>query len=124
MKTHGAAEATANRTGTASWSRARPRRFAEWSALRRWGKLPAWEREVPGYLLRATREAASLRQKDLAAQLGVTQQAVAQAERWGANPTIAFMRRWATACGVSLQVTVARVERHNRPRDEKHAAVT
>jgi ribosome-binding protein aMBF1 (putative translation factor) len=106
MKTYRAAEPTANPTGGERLSRTRPRRFAEWSTLRRWGKLPAWERDVPGYLLRAAREAVGLRQKDLAARLGITQQAVAQAERWEANPTIAFMRRWAAACGTSLEVSL------------------
>jgi DNA-binding XRE family transcriptional regulator len=113
-KTYSAAEATANPTGGERLSRTRPRRFAEWSALRRWGKLPAWERDVPGYLLRVAREAARLRQADLAARLGITQQAVAQAERWSANPTVAFMRRWAAACGASLEVTLVRMERNNR----------
>jgi transcriptional regulator with XRE-family HTH domain len=48
-------------------------------------------------------------QKDLAARLGVTQQAVAQAERWKANPTIKLLRRWAAACGATVEI---RLERH------------
>lgn len=85
-------------------SRARPRAFAEWQALRRWGKLPPWERAVAGYLLREAREQAGLTQKRLGEALGVSQQAVAQGERWGANPTVEFMRRWADACGASLEI--------------------
>jgi DNA-binding XRE family transcriptional regulator len=79
--------------------RARPRRFAEWSALRRWDGLPYWEVEPAGYLLRVAREEAGLSQADLGARLGITQQAVARAERWDANPTVELMRRWGTACG-------------------------
>lgn len=84
--------------------RARPRVFAEWKALRRWGKLPASERCVAGYLLRIARESAGLSQRELARRLGVTQQAVAQAERWLANPTISLMHRWAEACDCTLEV--------------------
>jgi DNA-binding XRE family transcriptional regulator len=85
-------------------SRARPRAFAEWQALRRWGKLPLWERAVAGYLLRGAREQAGLTQRVLGQKLGVSQQAVAQAERWSANPTVEFMRRWADACGSGLDI--------------------
>lgn len=84
--------------------RPRPRRFAEWSALRRWGGLPYWEVEPAGYLLRAAREETGLRQAELGARLGITQQAVARAERWDANPTVELMRRWATACGRTVTV--------------------
>jgi DNA-binding XRE family transcriptional regulator len=87
-------------------SRGRPRAFAEWQALRRWGKLPPWERQVAGYLLRNAREAAGLTQRELAGLLGGTQQAVAQAERWTANPTVAFVQRWATACGAHLEIAL------------------
>lgn len=79
--------------------RRRPRRFAEWKALRRWGKLPSWELEPVGYLLRVAREGAGLTQEELARRLDCSQQAVAQAERWEGNPTVEFIRRWATACG-------------------------
>ncbi len=79
--------------------RGKPRAYREWATLRRWGKLPAWEADVAGYLLRATREGAGLTQSQLAAVLGISQQAVAQAERWEANPTFAFARAWARACG-------------------------
>ena len=78
--------------------RRRPRRFAEWKALRGWGKLPAWELKPVGYLLRLAREEAGLTQDKLARRLGCSQQAVAQAERWEGNPTVEFMRRWADAC--------------------------
>ena len=89
-------------------TRNRPRAFAEWEALRRWGKLPAWEREVVGYRLRCVREAAGLTQKCLASRLGVTQQAVAQAERWESNPTVELLRRWAAACGATVEIRLER----------------
>ena len=83
-------------------TRARPRAFAEWAALRRWGKLPAWERDVAGFVMRQARADAGLTQQELAARLGVTQQAVAQAERWDANPSVDLLRRWAAATGTTL----------------------
>ena len=87
-------------------SRGRPRAFPEWQALRRWGKLPPWEAQVAGYLLRQAREDAGLTQRELGRNLSVSQQAVAQAERWHANPTVDFMRRWVTACGAELRIVV------------------
>jgi len=39
-------------------------------------------------------------------RLGVTQQAVAQAERRQSNPTFAFMRRWVKACGATLSLRI------------------
>ena len=89
-------------------ARRRPRAFAEWKALRRWGKLPIWERGIVGYRLRELREAAGLAQKSLAARLGVTQQAVAQAERWESNPTVDLLRRWAAACDATLEIRLDR----------------
>jgi len=80
--------------------RTRPRVYEEWKALRRWVKLPDWESSPAGYLLRLTREEASLTQAELAKALHCSQQAVAQAERWASNPTLAFVRRWRRACGV------------------------
>ena len=91
------------RLGPESWS-IRPRDFIEWTTLREWGELPYWEIDPPGYLLRLAREAAGLTQAGLAGRLGVTQQAVAQAERWDANPTAAYMDRWARACGTRLTI--------------------
>jgi DNA-binding XRE family transcriptional regulator len=85
-------------------TRRRPRSFLEWRTLREWGKLPERESSVPGYLLRVAREEAGLTQTELARLLGVTQQAVAQAERWESNPTIAFVKRWATACNRRLEI--------------------
>ena len=85
-------------------TRRRPRVYAEWAALRRWGKLPSRERAVAGYALRSAREAAGLTQRGLAVRLGVTQQAVAQAERWAANPTVELCSRWADACGRSIRL--------------------
>lgn len=84
--------------------RRRPRRFAEWRELRSFGKLPPWEIEPAGYLMRSVREAAGLTQRELAEQLLCSQQAVAQAERWESNPSIDFLRRWARACDVKLDI--------------------
>ena len=89
---------------TLNLTRKRPRNYIEWKALRRWGRLPIPEREVPGYLLRLAREEASLTQKQLADKLDITQQAVAQAERWTSNPSVNFMKKWARACGKEIRV--------------------
>ncbi len=59
---------------------------------------------MPGYLLRTAREMAGLTQAKLAEKLGITQQAVARAERWGSNPTVDLMNRWAKACGQRLEI--------------------
>jgi DNA-binding XRE family transcriptional regulator len=88
--------------------RTRPRAYAEWRALRRWGKLPDWERPAPGYVLRGAREEAGLTQGELARLLGVSQQAIAQAERPIANPSIDFIRRWAIACGARVLLEITR----------------
>ena len=85
-------------------TRRRPRSFVEWRTLRDWNRLPHREASVPGYLLRVAREEAGLTQAELARSLGVTQQAVAQAERWQSNPTIAFVERWAAACNRRLEI--------------------
>ena len=85
-------------------TRGRPRTFAEWSALRRWGKLPPWEIDVPGFLLRQARQNAGLTQDMLADRLGITQQAVSRAERWASNPTVSLMRRWLAICGCRLEL--------------------
>jgi len=82
--------------------RRRPRDYVEWKTLREWGELPPWEEVPPGYLLREARERAGLTQVALGERLGVTQQAVARAERWEANPTVALLRRWAEASGCEL----------------------
>ena len=86
--------------------RRRPRRYAEWKALRAWGKLPAWEPAPDGFLMREAREKADLTQAALAERLGCSQQAIAQAERWNANPTTDFVRRWARACGAALKLEI------------------
>lgn len=82
--------------------RSKPRSYAEWSTLARWGKLPEWEPLRPGFHLRRAREAAKVTQAELAARLGVSQQAVAQAERPTSNPTVGFVAAWARALDVSL----------------------
>lgn len=87
-------------------ARRRPRAFEEWETLREWGVLPEWEADPPGYLLRAARGRAGLTQAELGERLGVTQQAVARAERWEANPTVAFLRRWAAACEGELEIAI------------------
>jgi len=89
------------------FTRRRPRTFLEWRTLHRWGKLPEREVDVPGYLLRSAREESGLTQAQLAARLGVSQQAVANAERWSSNPTIDLMRRWAKACGRRLNLKLS-----------------
>ena len=108
MKIAPSVAARARRPAFTGLTRNRPRAFAEWDALRRWGKLPAWEREVVGYRLRLVREAAGLTQKELASRLGVTQQAVAQSERWASNPTVELLRRWALACGATVEICLGR----------------
>ena len=120
MRAVAGAEPGLKRVASPRMSRARPSAFPEWQALRRWGKLPPWEEGVAGYLLRALRAEAGLTQHELAARLGVSQQAVAQAERWNGNPTVAFMRGWADACGASLELSfapqMAREQRKRRAR--------
>lgn len=86
--------------------RRKPRDYVEWRTLRRWGKLPSWEEEPPGYLLRVGREAAGLTQAELARRMGCSQQAVAQAERWAGNPTVGFARQWARAVGAELKFSL------------------
>jgi len=88
-------------------TRRRPRNFLEWRTLREWGKLPERERAVWGYILRIAREGSGLTQAELARSLGVTQQAVAQAERWDSNPTVAFIERWSTACNCKLEMRIS-----------------
>lgn len=95
---------TASGKASPALRRTRPRSFIEWKTLRRWGKLPPWEADSAGYLLRLTRENAGLTQEELAQRLRCTQQAVAQAERWKSNPTVEFIRRWAKECGATLRL--------------------
>ena len=90
-------------------SRRRPRSFAEWRVLSRWGKLPAWEIDVPGFLLRQARENAGLTQTMLAKRLGISQQAVSRAEKWNSNPTIGLMRQWLAACQARLELNVRKL---------------
>jgi transcriptional regulator with XRE-family HTH domain len=70
--------------------------------------LPEREQGVVGYLLRIARKEAGLTQRELADRLGVTQQAVAQAERWQSNPTVDLIRRWAAACHTSVSIRFTR----------------
>jgi len=87
-------------------TRRRPRSFVEWRQLRDWGKLPNREADVPGYLLRIARTEAEFTQAQLAAKLGISQQAIARAERWASNPTVEFMNRWVRACGRRLELNL------------------
>ena len=97
---------TRGSAGIPSLRRRRPRDYVEWNTLRRWRKIPPWEEEPAGYLLRLAREAAGLTQADLARRLDCTQQAVAQAERWTSNPTVGFARQWARAVGAELRFSI------------------
>jgi DNA-binding XRE family transcriptional regulator len=83
--------------------RTRPRDFVEWEALARWGQLAPGEKRVPGYRLRLARMEAGLTQGDVARRLGITQQAVARAERWDSNPTVRFIESWAQALGLEFE---------------------
>jgi DNA-binding XRE family transcriptional regulator len=87
--------------------RRRPRSYEEWSALRRWGKLPPREETIAGFLLRDARENAGLTQTDLARRLGRSQQAISQAERWDSNPTVSLLIEWAAAVGRTLRLEMA-----------------
>jgi DNA-binding XRE family transcriptional regulator len=84
--------------------RRKPRAYYEWKTLRGWGQLPDWEESPPGYLLREARERTGLTQAELGERLGCSQQAVARAERWESNPTVAHLRKWAEACRASFEM--------------------
>ncbi len=86
--------------------RRRVRAYEEWKWLREWGRLPHWEDDPPGYLMRQAREQAGLSQEALASRLDCSQQAVSQAERWDSNPTVAFLSAWAVATGGRLRITM------------------
>lgn len=87
--------------------RRRPRSYIEWKTLDRWGALPPWEEVPVGYLLRRAREEAKLTQEEMGRDLGCSQQAVAQAERWASNPTIRFVRAWASTLGRDLDISLS-----------------
>jgi transcriptional regulator with XRE-family HTH domain len=54
--------------------------------------------------LRWARQDAGLSQTELASRVGVSQQQIAKLERPGANPSIATLRKVATALGVRVQL--------------------
>jgi ribosome-binding protein aMBF1 (putative translation factor) len=54
--------------------------------------------------LRWARQDAGLSQAELASRVGVSQQQIAKLERPGANPSIATLRKVATALGVRVQL--------------------
>lgn len=91
--------------------RRKPRSYLEWSTLRQWDRIPAWEDDPSGYLLRKLREGAGYSQQELADRLGCTQQAVAQAERWESNPSVRFVRDWAQALDRDVVLHFKRRER-------------
>jgi DNA-binding XRE family transcriptional regulator len=95
--------------------RGKPRDFEEWKALATWGKLPPWEPRAPGYQLRLARETAGLTQAEMAARLGVTQQAVARAERWDSNPTFRLLEAWAQVVGAGLELEIRPRKEARRP---------
>jgi transcriptional regulator with XRE-family HTH domain len=66
-----------------------------------------------GKLLADARRAARLTQAELAQRLGVSQGAVAQLERPGANPTVATLERTLRALGkqLTLEAAQARIDR-------------
>ena len=84
----------------------RRRTYREWAAALHRGLVPLNEPFPGGYLLRFAREETGLTQAALARKLRCSQQAVAQAERRRANPTLAFLRRWASACGRRLAIEI------------------
>lgn len=86
--------------------RRRPRNYEEWKALSSWGRLPSWDLPSVGFQLRRAREATGLTQVELAERLGVSQQAVARAERWESNPTYRFLESWSAALGVPLKLEI------------------
>ena len=86
--------------------RRKPRNYLEWKTLRQWGVLPSWEETSPGFLLRSAREEAGVTQQEMGKRLGCSQQAIAQAERWGSNPTVQFLREWAQALGQELEISI------------------
>lgn len=122
MARRATADAVSGRRGSpavavaSSLLRRRPRDFEEWRTLAGWGRLPAWEPPVPGYQLRRAREAVGLTQSELAARLGVSQQAVARAERWQSNPTFQFAQAWAKALGGHATLAIDLSTEAERPR--------
>jgi transcriptional regulator with XRE-family HTH domain len=66
--------------------------------------------------MRQAREDAGLTQQELAARLDVSQQAVAQAERWQSNPSIDLLSRWAGATGTTLVVELTRISHRGSSR--------
>ena len=99
----------------ASLERRRPRSYLEWKTLRGWDKLPVWENDPPGYLLRNLREHAGWTQQKLARRLACSQQAIAQAERWNSNPTMRFLQAWANALDYNASVRFTKRPSAGRP---------
>src|SRR5712692_2232226 len=81
-------------------------RVSKTSRRRAQGRRSHPDESPGGDLLRLAREKAGFSQARLARQLRCTQQAVAQAERRDSNPTLSFLRRWATACGRRLSIRI------------------
>ena len=106
MKTYTAPPPRSPRPLSPHIRRRKPRSYLEWKTLRRWRMLPDREQLVPGYLLREAREDEGITQREMGRLLGCSQQAVAQAERWESNPTLAFARQWARALGRRLDLAI------------------
>lgn len=94
--------------------RSRPRAYEEWKALRDWGRLPDWEPLRAGFVLRAAREDSGVTQVELAARLGVSQQAVARAERAGSNPTATLLEAWSRVLGARVRLEIVPEARPKR----------
>jgi DNA-binding XRE family transcriptional regulator len=62
-----------------------------------------------GVVVREARERAGLTQSSLAAQVGTTQSAIARIEN-GAEPTLPKLEDLLAACGISMQIHLARFE--------------
>lgn len=62
---------------------------------------------TPERLIRESREAASLTQKELAARLGISQPALARLERPGSNPSVWTLARVLRATGNRLELRVS-----------------
>ncbi|MHB8799441.1 MAG: helix-turn-helix transcriptional regulator [Thermoanaerobaculia bacterium] len=101
--------------------RTRPRAYEEWKALRDWGRLPDWEPLRAGFELRAAREAAGVTQAELAARLGVSQQAVARAEQAGSNPTAALLEAWSRVLGARVRLEIVPEGRPKEAADRRKA---
>jgi HTH-type transcriptional regulator / antitoxin HipB len=75
-----------------------------------------------GLRIRDQREAAGLTQKELADRIGSTQPAIARLEAGGQEPTVATLRRIASALGAELVIDFRTAATSTRKRVAKKAA--